>query len=206
MIKKLLSLSTAVIFTVSVLLATTITTAGGVKDYLAEKSARNSGELVKTILTEEDFQKESMRSRAPEEGWKATDTDPQLILDSQMKTTGIEFYMEYIMYPGEMLVYYTTPRDTAYSNSKMVVISPVEGKDGWFGATLPLTEISSLRIDPTSVAGNHLIFGDFVINPDKTLADYIAPDAYTVLSTAVYSLVLFAIFSFVKDFFTKERK
>ena len=206
MIKKLLSMSTLAVFVLSVLLVTLVTTAGGAKDYMAEKSARNNGELVEIVLTEEDFQKESMRSRAPEKGWKATDGDPQLILNSQMKISYIEFYMEYIMYPGEMLVYYTTPEDTVYSNSKMVVVSPMEGKDGWFCASLPLTEISSLRIDPTSMAGNHLIFGDFVINPEKTLADYIAPDAYTVLSTAIYSLVLFAIFSFVKDFFTKEGK
>ena len=206
MIKKLTSVSTKVILAVSILLAIMLTMAGGLKDYMAEKSARDSGALTEMHFTDSDFRLESMRSRTPENGWKATDGDPQLILDKPMTFTGVEFYMEYSVYPGEMLVYYTTLAQPEYTNANMAVMAPVKDKVGWFGVSVPAVEITSLRIDPTVMAGNHMVFGDFVVNPQAQLADYLTPDGYTILSTAIYSLVLFAIFSFVKDFFTKFNK
>ena len=206
MIKKFTQLSSAKLLLAALVVSLAITLSAGIKGYMAEKSARKNGQLVEMHFTDRDFHTESMRSRRPEAGWKVTDSDPQLILDGTMAFTGVEFYMSYSTYPGEMILYYTTAQGDAYSNSNMAVISPVEEKAGWFRADISLTEISSLRIDPTVVAGNHLVFGDFVINPHKTLADYIAVDGYTVLSVAVYTLALFAIFSFVKDFFTKEDK
>lgn len=206
MIKKLLSLSTSAIFAIAVLLTVALTTLSGAKEYMAVKSARDNGQLTEVVLTDKDFRLESMRSRAPQEGWKATDGDPQLIYSSQMLFTSLEFYMEYSVYPGEMLLYYSTRQDGVYSNDKMAVITPIKGKEGWFGVSIPMTEISSIRIDPTVTAGNHMVFGDFVINSQTQLADYMAFDGYTMLSVIIYSLVLFAIFSFIKDFFTKFSK
>ena len=206
MIKKLLSLSTSVVFAIVVLLTVTLTTLGNVKEYMSVKSARDNGRLTEIVLTDKDFQLESMRSREPQKGWKATDGDPQLIYAQDMMFTSLEFYMEYSVYPGEMLLYYSTPQENFYSNDKMAVITPVKGKDGWFGVSIPLTEINSIRIDPTITAGNHMIFGDFVINSQVQLADFMVPDAYAMLSVMLYSLVLFAIFSFIKDFFTKFSK
>ena len=206
MIKKFTAASTKTILVVSILLAVLFTMAGGLKDYLAEKSARSNGALVEMHFTDNDFHKGSMRSREPEKGWKATDGDPQLILDRSMTFTGLEFYMEYSIYPGEMLVYYTTVDQPEYTNANMVVLAPVKDKAGWFSVSAPATYITSLRIDPTVMAGNHMVFGDFIVNPQKTLADYMVLDTYSVLSTALYGMVLFAILSFIKDFFTKYGK
>ena len=206
MTKKYTAVSTKAILAVSILLAVLFTMAGGLKDYMAEKSARANDTLTEMHFIDSDFRLESMRSQKPEKGWKATDGDPQLVLDKPMIFTGIEFYMEYSVYPGEMLVYYTTPDQPEYTNANMAVMAPLKDKDGWFGVSVPVTYITSLRIDPTVVAGNHMVFGDFVVNPQSQLADYLAPDSYTILSTAIYSLVLFAILSFVKDFFTKFNK
>ena len=119
MIKKFTAASTKTILVVSILLAVLFTMAGGLKDYLAEKSARSNGALVEMHFTDNDFHKGSMRSREPEKGWKATDGDPQLILEQQMAFSGIEFYMEYAVYPGEILLYYTTPTHPEYSNANM---------------------------------------------------------------------------------------
>lgn len=206
MVKKLLSLSGRALLALSVLLASLGVTAGAAKDYLAEKSARDSGSLGQIVLADTDFVMNSMRSAAPEKGWRATDGDPQLVYTQQMMFTGVKFYMEYSMYPGEMLLYYTTQAQPRFSNANMAVIKPVKGEKGWFAVSLPATQVTSLRIDPTVTAGNHLVFGDFVVNPPQGFAAYLAPDAYTMLSTVVYSLVLFAILSFVKDFFTKNSK
>ena len=204
MAKKLLSLSNGVLLAVALLLASLSVTAMGTKDYLAEKSARDSQTLVQTSLTDADFTFNSMR--AVDSGWSATDGDPQLIYTADMMFTGVEFYMEYSIYPGEMLLYYTTAAQPQYNGANMAVISPVKDRAGWYTVSVPATQVTSVRIDPTITAGNHLVFGDFVVNPQKTLADYLTPDGYTVLSLAVYTLVLFAIFSFVKDFFTKKGK
>ncbi len=206
MIKKALSLTTFSIFTFSVMLSVMFTTADNLKNYIEYKNAREKGQLVEYRLTDRNFHKESMRSRSPDAGWRATDPDPQLIYTEQMLFTGVEFYMDYVIYPGEMLLYYSTPQSDVYSNDKMAVITPIKGREGWYRVSLPLTEITSFRIDPTTVAGNHLVFGDFVVNPQKTLADYLALDGYTVLSITIYSVVLFAVFSFIKDFFTKISK
>ena len=206
MIKKLTTVSTKAILVVSVLLAVLFTMTGGLKDYLAEKSARSNGTLMEMHFTDNDFHKESMRSREPEKGWKSTDGDPQLILNQAMMFTGLEFYMEYSVYPGEMLVYYTTIDQPEYTNVNMVVMEPVKDKAGWFSVSVPVTDITSLRIDPTVMAGNHMVFGEFIANPQKTLADYMILDAYSVMSIAIYSMVLFAVLSFVKDFFTKSGK
>ena len=206
MIKKIATVSTKMVLTISVFLAVLFTMAGGLKDYLAEKSARNSGALVEMHLTDNEFRKESMRSREPEKGWKATDGDPQLILEGAMMFTGIEFYMEYSVYPGEMLVYYSTAEQPEYTNANMAVVAPIKGRDGWFKVSVPATNITSLRIDPTIMAGNHMVFGEFIVSPQKTLVDHMAFDTYSVLSTMICSMVLFAILSIVKDFFTKSGK
>lgn len=206
MIKKFARLSPAKVLLLSVLVSLTVTLSGDIKDYMAEKSARKSGQLVEMCISDNDFKFESMRSRWPEAGWKVTDGDPQLLLEKTMVFTGVEFYMSYSVYPGEMILYYTTPDSPHYSNANMATLYRIVDRPGWFGAYISATEVTSIRIDPTVMAGNHLVFGDFVINPHKTLADYIAVDGYTVLSVAVYSLALFAIFSFVQDFFTKEDK
>ena len=114
--------------------------------------------------------------------------------------------MEYSVYPGEMLVYYTTIDQPEYTNVNMVVMEPVKDKAGWFSVSVPVTDITSLRIDPTVMAGNHMVFGEFIANPQKTLVDHMAFDTYSVLSTMICSMVLFAILSIVKDFFTKSGK
>ena len=206
MLKKFTSISNGLLLTLSVLIVVLFTTAGDIREYLVDKSSRDSGQLVEMTFTEESFRKESIRRHRKTESWASTDGDPQLILEQQMAFSGIEFYMEYAVYPGEILLYYTTPTHPEYSNANMAVMSPVKGKSGWFTASIPLTEVTSIRIDPTTLAGNLMNYGDFVVNPQKTLTDFLAPDGYTVLSSTIYSLVLFAILSFIKDFFTKSSK
>ena len=206
MIKKLLSLSVTAALLVSFVVSVCVNCGMNAADYIRETNARKSGQLQEIILTDSSFELSSMKKHPSENGLVATDGDPFIIYSDEMLFTGVSFSMKYSMYPAEMLLYWTTATQPEYSNANMTVIIPVKGEDGLFHASVPLTEVTGIRIDPTTVAGNHLVFGDFVINPHKTLADYIAVDGYTVLSVAVYSLALFAIFSFVKDFFTKEDK
>ena len=206
MIKKLASLSTATLLCIAVLVTALISMGMNTKDYLAEKTARRNGTLTEITLTGEDFQKEGMRWQNEGWGWSASDGDPQMILQQSMVLTGVEFYMEYTIYPGEILMYYTTVNQPQYTNANMAVMSPIEGRDGWFGAYIPATEITSVRIDPTTIAGNFMSYGDFVVNPQRTLTDYLMPSSHDLVFMAVYSLALFAVLSFVKDFFTKYGK
>jgi hypothetical protein len=88
----------------------------------------------------------------------------------------------------------------------MAVITPAKDEEGLFYVSVPLTEVTGIRIDPTTVAGNHLVFSDFVINPEKTLSEYLAFDSYSLMAVGIYTLVLFAVIRFVQDFFTKKQK
>lgn len=204
MTKKGTTHSILVTFLNAFVLALTIVVGQDVKDYMAEKQARDYGSLQEIVLRDTDFEMNSMRRRQPENGWKATDGDPQLVFRGEMVFTGVQFYMEYNMYPGEMLLYYVIPSQADFSNSYMTVITPVKDKEGWFEAQIPVTQVSAIRIDPTVMAGNHMVYGDFIINPEKSLADYIEPDGYSILSTVMYTLAIFAVLRFVKEFFTKK--
>jgi len=204
MTKKSTACSILVTFLNAFVLALTIVVGQDVKDYMAEKQARDYGRLQEIVLRDEDFEMNSMRRRQPESGWKATDGDPHLVYRKEIVFTGVQFYMEYNMYPGEMLLYYLVPSQEEFSNSYMTVITPVKDKEGWFEACIPATQVSAIRIDPTVTAGNHMVYGNFIINPEKSLADYIEPDGYSILSTVMYTLAIFAILRFVQEFFTKK--
>ena len=206
MIKKLLSLSAAAVLMLSFVISVSAICGGNAVDYIKETNARKSGQLQEITLSDVDFQLNSMKQHPTEKGLVATDSDPYIVYSNDMLLSGIRFRMEYSMYPAEMLLYWTTATQPDYSNINMAVITPAKDEDGLFYATIPLTEVTGIRIDPTTVAGNHMVFSDFVINPERTLIEFLAFDSYSLMSVGVYTLALFAIIRFVQDFFTKKLK
>ena len=206
MIKKLLSLSATAVLLLSLAVSLSVNCGCKAVDYIRETNARKSGQLQKITLSDADFELSSMKKHPSENGLVATDGDPFIIYSCNMLLSGVSFRMEYSMYPADMLLYWTTATQQEYSNSNMTVITPAKDEEGLFYVSVPLTEVTGIRIDPTTVAGNHLVFSDFVINPEKTLSEYLAFDSYNLMAVGIYTLVLFAVIRFVQDFFTKKQK
>ena len=206
MIKKLLSLSATAVLLLSLAVSLSVNCGCKAVDYIRETNARKSGQLQEITLSDADFELSSMKKHPSENGLVATDGDPFIIYSCNMLLSGVSFRMEYSMYPADMLLYWTTATQTEYSNSNMAVITPSKDEEGLFYVSVPLTEVTGIRIDPTTVAGNHLVFSDFVINPEKTLSEYRAFDSYNLMAVGIYTLVLFAVIRFVQDFFTKKQK
>ena len=206
LIKKLLSLSATAVLLLSLAVSLSVNCGCKAVDYIRETNARKSGQLQKITLSDADFELSSMKKHPSENGLVATDGDPFIIYSCNMLLSGVSFRMEYSMYPADMLLYWTTATQPEYSNSNMAVITPAKDEEGLFYVSVPLTEVTGIRIDPTTVAGNHLVFSDFVINPEKTLSEYLAFDSYSLMAVGIYTLVLFAVIRFVQDFFTKKQK
>ncbi|MBR5875168.1 MAG: hypothetical protein IKY90_10615 [Oscillospiraceae bacterium] len=206
MIKKLLSLSATAVLLLSLAVSLSVNCGCKAVDYIRETNARKSGQLQEITLSDADFELSSMKKHPSENGLVATDGDPFIIYSCNMLLSGVSFRMEYSMYPADMLLYWTTATQTEYSNSNMAVITPAKDEEGLFYVSVPLTEVTGIRIDPTTVAGNHLVFSDFVINPEKTLSEYLTFDSYSLMAVGIYTLVLFAVIRFVQDFFTKKQK
>ena len=133
------------------------------------RAYRKNGSLVEYTYTVADFTQNSLAERG--EYLIATDSDPQLVREWPAQAIDtITFYMEAEIYPGEMVVYYTEDAAEPFSEKKRVWITPTD-RENVYTANLGLKKIRNIRIDPTMYAGNRMIFGDFVFNVPRSLAD-----------------------------------
>ena len=189
-----------------ILLAAVLTTIGfaamGAKGCMAENSARKNGSLVTTQLQADDF--ELIAFKPMDGGWRTTDTDPQMTYTVNGSFTSIYMEMDSQLYPGDVILYYTNPGDESWSVQKMIFLVPDGDNPSCYRGSMPLQTVDSIRIDPTSVGGNLLSFGDIIINPPQTLADYMDISAHTVLMYMIYTAFLAAILRFIQEFFTKS--
>lgn len=174
----------------------------GFWSYAAENIARSNETLVQSRMTAADFQQFSLK--ADGDMLIATDSDPQLIWQADQKITNIKFYMETSLYPGEIVVYYTTKDGEGFSENKRLWAQPVNGEDNWYTVEIGLKNVRSLRIDPTMYAGNQMKFGAFIINEEKTLSDYIAPDVRRIFNLLLYTGIISSVLRFVQEIFTKK--
>ena len=102
------------------------------------------------------------------------------------------------------MVYYTTKEGEGFSENKRWWAQPVDGEDNWYVVEMGLKNVRSLRIDPTMYAGNQMTFGTFIINEERTLSDYIAPDARRIFNLLLYTGIISSVLRFVQEIFTKK--
>ncbi len=171
-------------------------------DYYKEATARKNGSLVTYTLSVEDFVYDGMREKNGQ--WQTTDGDPQMRFAVNGGFTGVEINADYLVYPGDIILYYTTAPGADFSRKNRVYISQDKDNSSLYTGRIPVANVADIRLDPTTVAGNMIDFGQIVINPARTLADYLAITPYHLMMWAVYSLLLGAIFRFVQEFFTKS--
>lgn len=202
MIKKIEKISFAAllfaVFTVTAL----IFGAKGCLGYYKENSARRNGSLSTLALQRQDFQLCSLVEK--DGGLRATDGDPQMHFELNGVFTGIAIKADYAVYPGDIILYYTEVRGADYSSAKMIYVSQDKEDPQLYTGRLPATQVASIRLDPTTIAGNLIDIDSVVINPPLSLADYLSVTPYHLLMWVVYSLLLAAILRFVQEFFTKN--
>ncbi len=198
--KKLKDLSFARILLLSVIVVMICHFAIGGINMAKDNSNRENGSLVQLTLTAEDFEIESMGKRG--DRYVATDSDPQLLYVVDGLLTKVDFYMESSMPTGEVVVYYTTDRAAGFSEKQRAWAKPIGG--GRYTIDFDGSYIHTLRIDPTIYGGNFMFFGDFVINGEKTAAEYMGLNYRNITFMTVYTLVFAVICRFVKELFTKN--
>ena len=176
---------------------------GDVKDYMRAKSIFENPQTTARTLTLDDFYLEAFK---PEDNdvYRMTDGDPQIILEDAGEIYSVKFYMEYYTYPGEMVVYYTTDENQGYNEKNKAWAKPVKDEKGWFEAKLPGKDFRTIRIDPTIYRGNRLKFGDFIINGEKSLTDFVEITPSVIFDFIVYSGVLWSVLRLIHDFVTKK--
>lgn len=202
MIKKLENLRRWQIFITAAVIVAMLFAAKGFAGYMAEKSGRDTGRLATTVLSVEDFATDGMKQVAT--GWQATDSDPKMVYEYNGAVTAVTLKMDYMVYPGDVILYYTTTPGADFSVQKRIFLTPDKASPGCYTGTMPLTDVAAIRIDPSSVAGNVLNFGAITINPPQTMADYFDITAYTILMYMVYTALFGGILRFVQEFFTKK--
>lgn len=202
MIKKIEKISFPVILLLAMVLTAMGFAAKGCIEYRADLSARKNGSLVTKQLTVADFTTDGMREKDGQ--WQTTDGDSQMIYSPDGMFTGLAFTADYLVYPGDIILYYTTQPGADYSAKNRLYVSQDTDNPQLFSCSMPATYVADIRLDPTTLAGNLIDFDTITINPPLTSADYLAVTPYTVLMFGIYSLLLAAILRFVQEFFTKK--
>ena len=202
MIKKIEKISFPVILLVAMALTAMGFAAKGCAEYHADLSARKNGSLVTKQLTVADFTTDGMREKDGQ--WQTTDGDSQMIYSTDGMFTGITFTADYLVYPGDIILYYTTQPGADYSAKNRLYVSQDTDTPHLFRCSMPATYVADIRLDPTTLAGNLIDFDTITLNPPLTSADYLAVTPYTVLMFGIYSLLLAAVLRFVQEFFTKK--
>ena len=202
MIKKIEKISFATLLLLAMALTALAFVAKGCVGYYRDVSARKSGRLVTYTLSVEDFRCDGMR--LTEDGWQTTDGDPQMIYSVNGLFTGIAYTADCRIYPGDVILYYSASPDADFSRQYRMYVSQDKTDLTQFRGKISPVYAADVRLDPTTLGGNVIDFGQIVINPPYTLADYLAVTPYTVLMFGIYSLLLAAILRFVQEFFTKK--
>lgn len=202
MVKKIKKISSRRIILGTALVLVALFVAGGLFRFANETLSRKNGSYKTETWQATDFEISSMIE--VDGGLKATDNDPQLIMNRVQKISSIRFYMEYTFHPGEVTMYYTQPGDTAFSERKRVWATPVLGRENWYLIEMPMTEVSSVRIDPTMYGGNVLTFGDFIFNEEKSFADYFAVSSGDVFNLVLYTGIISSLLKFIQEMITRK--
>ena len=202
MIKKLEKISFSLILAVAMAATAVGFAAKGTVDYCKDVQARKSGNLATVEMAVTDFTVDGIREK--DGAWQTTDGDPQMLYPLNGGFTGIAIRADYLVYSGDVIVYYTTAPGTDFSRKNRVYLSQDKNDPQLYTGSIPLTNVADLRLDPTTVAGNMIDFQSIIINPSMSLADYLAVTPYKLLMWAICSLLLAAILRFVQEFFTKK--
>lgn len=202
MIEKIRNISSRRIIVATALLLVVCFVAKGAFGFIAETAARKNGSLEYKVMSVEDFEWSGIENR---DGILiTTDLDSQLATRAVPKFSSLKFYMEYTIFPGEMVVYYMEEGDPGFYPHKRRWITPVQGQMGWYTVDIPMKTVTAIRIDPTMYAGNQLTFGDFIFNEEKTAADFFAVSYGDIFNLFLYTGIISSVLKFLQEMLKKE--
>lgn len=166
----------------SFLTAMVVYTAFSTFEYLKVKN------FSEVTLQPSDFHVNSMVET--ENGYVSTDSDPQFVLDGEIKCYYLTFKLKSNLCPGRISIFYTTAPGEDYGPKKMVRAVPVNGEENVYGCKVSDKTLYSLRIDPTVSRGNLMEISDFTFNRNITFGLCLKPEASDWLNIIVFSAVL----------------
>ena len=134
-----------------------------------------------------------------ENGYVSTDSDPQFVLNGEIKCYYLTFKLKSSLCPGRISVFYTTAPGEDYNPKKMVRAVPVDGEENVYGCKVSDKTIYSLRIDPTVSRGNLMEISDFTLNRNMALGLCLKPEASDWLNIIVISAMLAGVAEILKN-------
>ncbi|MEG1801065.1 MAG: hypothetical protein RR273_03725 [Oscillospiraceae bacterium] len=184
-------------------LLTVVFLINGLWGFAQESFLKSSGKLETVTLTVEDFEQVALQS-TQDGGLVSTDGDCQLLLKREMLMSGVAFTAEYSVHPGEVTMYYTTKEGQGFSATKRYRFFPVSGQENRYEISFGAKKMKSIRIDPTTTAGNNMKITEITINAPKTLGSFFAVGYGDIFNLLVYSGIIAACLGFVKEMVIKK--
>ena len=166
-----------------------------------ETFARSTGKMETVTLSADDFQLIGV-VKTDEGKYITTDGDPQLVLEQQMKISRITINSTFSVAPGEMVVYYAEKPGQPYSAAKRYWFYTDAASGNGYTASMPIKNLASIRIDPTTVAGNSMEIESIVLNSPKSFIEFFAVDFRTVFNLLVYSAIIATVITLIKETFS----
>jgi len=202
LIKRVKNIPFSILLLVSFVAVALGFAAKGCMNYGKEISARENGSLTTRQMAVQDFVLDGMREKNGQ--WQTTDGDPKMMVNVSGMFTGISFTADYLVYPGDIILYYFTQPGEGFSPQKRLYVSQDRDNPQLYHCNMPATYVVDIRLDPTTLAGNMIDFDSVTINPPHSMSDYLAVTPYHLMMWVVYSLLLAAILRFVQELFTKS--
>lgn len=166
----------------------------------AETAARASGKMQTVTLSADDFDLIGI-VKTENGSYVTTDSDPQLVLNGDMEISRITLNCTFTVSPGEMVVYYSQKDGQGYSATKRYWFYPDSTSLSSYTAQMQLDNYKSIRIDPTTVAGNTMEIESIVINGHKSLGEYFAVSFKNIFNLLVYSCLMATVITLAKETF-----
>ncbi len=202
MIEKIRNISSRRIIVGTALLLVACFVAKGAFGLITETAARKNGSLAYTVMSVNDMEWSGIENH--DGTLITTDLDPQLATREVPKFSSLKFYMEYTIFPGEMVVYYMEDGDPGFMAQKRLWVTPVQGEMGWYTVDTSMKAVTAIRIDPTMYAGNQLTFGDFIFNEEKAAADFFAVSYGDIFNLFLYTGIISSVLKFLQEMLKKE--
>jgi hypothetical protein len=118
-----------------------------------------------------------------------------------MKVSRITLNSTFTVAPGEMVVYYSEKDGQGYSANKRYWFYPDASGDNSYTVSMPIKNLKSVRIDPTTIAGNAMEIESIVFNNPKSFVEFFKIDFKNIFNLLVYSAIMATVITLVKETF-----
>lgn len=195
----------------SIVFFVTIFILRGLADFSIESVARLSGRMATFTVPISEFEKVALVEKIPmnesEEGKLiSTDSDPQLLLTQDIKASRISFKAEFSVHPGEITMYYTTKDGQGFASTKRYWFFPSQKDVDLYETSFSLKNIKSLRLDPTTEAGNEIKISEVTFNSPKSFLAFFAVGYSEIFHLLVHSSILASLLALVQEIVIKKSK